>query len=638
MKSLMSLWSSAADDLAARCCTSATRDSKTIACRAENEGLWFLAVVLADFGKVTQKWLDQGRVGSRHDLPLWKWGKSSPDHVGCPRFLGGFLELIFDPCSGLVLDEPNIEAIYAVRQLTLMFSKIALPAAPQQRGGSVKTVRSDLESKAMSGFVQCEQEVRATDRRLRPHDIEAFCRMSDMLFGSVFAAVDREVYNHSLHPRHGPGATADRLTSNGKYDQRIWPTRLERILPFGEYALPSWSYYSEMDKVNFLEPGAEIPVRVISVPKTLKSPRIIAIEPTAMQYMQQGILRSLLNALQKDSILRRVIGFDDQEPNRQMAMAGSLSRELATLDLSDASDRVSNQLVRAMLRNHPHMLEAVDATRSRRADVPGHGVIRLSKFASMGSALCFPFEAMVFTTLIFMGISSELTMSLSEKDVVRRFSRQVRVFGDDLIVPSRHVLSVVQRLEHFGAQVNLSKSFWSGRFRESRGREYYAGNDVSIVKVRQVLPTQRQDASLVISAVALRNQFYQAGLWGACRYLDDYLGKLLKYFPNVTPESRLLGRECFLGYDNQRTHPYLHSPLAKGYYVKAELPRDHLEGPGALLKCFIMSEARNKAETFPPERGRDARHGWMPPADEKHLERSGRPKHVDIKLGWASPF
>jgi hypothetical protein len=43
MKSLTSLWSCVASEMATRCCTSATRDIKTVVCRVEHEGLSFFS-------------------------------------------------------------------------------------------------------------------------------------------------------------------------------------------------------------------------------------------------------------------------------------------------------------------------------------------------------------------------------------------------------------------------------------------------------------------------------------------------------------------------------------------------------------------------------------------------------------------
>jgi hypothetical protein len=489
----------------------------------------------------------------------------------------------------------------------------------------------------MSDYVQCEQDVKRADSLLDSSYMDDFKRVSGLLFNDLFAKVDRDVQFARTVPRHGPGAVADRLSSNAKWNLRTWSTRLEEFFPSSEFLVPNPSFSDELGpQLHVLEPGAEIPVRVITVPKTLKTPRIIAIEPAAMQYVQQALLKSILDAFKEDGFLSRVVGFDDQEPNRFMASQGSHSGDLATLDLSEASDRVSNQHVRAMLADFPVLLGAVDACRSRKADVPGHGVLRLAKFASMGSALCFPFEAMVFTTLIFLGIERELSTPLTKKLLIEQFSGTVRVFGDDLVVPRDYVLSVVDELQTFGYVVNISKSYWTGRFRESCGREYFDGHDVSIVKVRSVLPTRRQDASGVLSAVSLRNQLYWAGLWKSAAWMDGYLERLLKHFPNVSPSSPLLGRESALGYQFQRLHPFYHSPLTKGYYVVAKSPSDPLEGPGALLKCLLRSPHPGFGLFDLTSRGDSLVD--VASVDDEHLERSGRPKHVSIKLGWRSPF
>jgi len=600
--------------------------------------LSFLAITLADFGKATQKWLDQGFVVPS-DAPSFK----RKPHTGLPAFLSGFLGRMFDPGSGVLLEEPCIEAIFAVRQLSLMFSKIALPDTDSDvsltGGGHRKVVSASRERRAMREFLECENDVKASDARLDPLFREDFVRMSEMLFGDLFAKVDRDIHWGRLIPKHGPGAVADKLSSNAKWSQLTWPARLQRCFPAEEYLVPNRHFRPDLELgLDVVEPGAERPVRVVTVPKTLKAPRVIAIEPAAMQYAQQAILGGLLDALKEDDILSRIIGIDDQDPNRELARLGSLSGDLATLDLSEASDRVSNQHVIALLEGYPQLLEAVQSCRSRKADVPGHGVIRLAKFASMGSALCFPFEAMVFATVIFLGIERELGTPLCRDDVVS-LSRRVRVFGDDLIVPRDHVLSVVDELSVFGHKVNVSKSYWTGRFRESCGKEYYDGHDVSIVKVRQVIPSRRSDASGVIATVELRNLFYLAGIWSAARWLDEQLEGMLRHYPTVAKSSPLLGRISFLGWEFRKLDPNTHSPLIKGYRVRAKPPPDHLEGAGALLKCLLSMSQRRVT----PPMGLDINAEvdplghLMPSVDEEHLERSGRPKRVDIKLGWGSP-
>jgi len=537
-----------------------------------------------------------------------------------------------------------------------MFSKIALPGSGSD-ARSLQVVTPERERRAMSEFVQCEQEVKFSDSILDPLYKEDFRRMSEVLYGDLFKWMEYQLSMGNVVPKHGPGAVAERISSNGKYNQRTWPTRLDRVFPASTYLAPSGSYSPrewssciciderswvrrklplDLPDIHFLEPGAEMPVRVITVPKSLKTPRIIAIEPTAMQYSQQALLQLFRDGIKRFHPLSSMIGLEDQEPNRLMALEGSLSGDLATLDLSEASDRVSNQHVLDLFANYPLLQEAVQATRSRKADVPGHGVIRLAKFASMGSALCFPIEAMVFLNTIFLGIERELNTPLSCLEDISLFSKQVRVFGDDLVVPREYVLSVVDELSVFGHKVNISKSYWTGRFRESCGREYYDGHDVSIVKVRKVLPTRRQDASGVEAAVALRNLLYWAGLWKSAAFMDDYLGRILRFFPNVAPTSPVLGRESALGYEFQRLDPNTHAPLVRGNFVSAKPPVDILTDEGALHKC-LLRKASPEYRLIRPSGGREPRLRIASP-DAEHLERSGRPEHVSIKLGWRSPF
>lgn len=633
MKSLMSLWSRLAEESASQCCTSARHDINTVMVRVEHEGWSFMTITLPDLGKATRKWLDQGQV-TNHSAFCSERGGS------LPRFLGGFFSRVFDRKSGLLLENPCVASISAILLLTGLFGKMELPCSESR------------QRKAIQNYLKCEQEVRLFDRELSESDLAEFVSMSDMLFSGVYTQVDRDIYYGRYIPRHGPGSTADGLKGNQKFLQVVWTERLEQAgLTAGENLLPNWSFYDQLGGVDFLEPGTEVPVKVTLVPKTLKTPRVIAMEPTCMQYMQQAVLHRLLAHLDNDDFLSRVIGFDDQGPNQDLARSGSVDHRTATLDLSDASDRVSNQLVRSMLHRWPSLQGAVEASRSRRAELRSGEVIRLSKFASMGSALCFPFEAMVFTTLIFMGIQNSLKTPLNPR-LLRKFAGSVRVYGDDLIVPVDHVPSVVSTLEHFGARVGTGKSFWTGKFRESCGKEYFNGHDVSIVRVRQEFPTQRHDTKRVVSLVSLRNQLYTSGYWRTVQWLDGVLEKLLTHFPTIQPTSRLLGRVSFLAFDennfvSHRLCPRLHTPLVRGYVPESKPPKDSLEGTGALLKCLLKLDAdaslRGQAPWHPSdtlcEDVSPLSTPWLTPTvSSNHLERYGRPKSSSMKLRWSPPY
>lgn len=593
MKSLIVLWSTLAVELASGCCTCATPDIKTVRRRTEHEGLSFLTITLANFGKDFQKSLDQGFVDHAQFAGFRRKG-------GLPLFLGGFLDHVFSRCDGVLLDNPSVDAISSILQLSLMYGKIQLDCSKER-------VKS-----AMDGYIESEKVVRETDARLSADDMSAFKRMSRLLFMDLFTDVDRMIYYGEHIPKHGPGLTAEGFIGNEKFLSRDWADRLECYFPAGEFLYPNWRAYVDSQPPNYLEPGSEVPVKVTSVPKTLKTPRIIGQEPACMMFCQQAILELLVRGVDR-SYLSHFIGFSDQTRNQRLARKGSTYGSSATLDLSDASDRVSNQLVRCMLSDHPHLQGAVDACRSRRADVPGHGVVRLAKFASMGSALCFPFEAFVFLTCVFLGIEKSSEHHLTPSSI-RSYGNRVSVYGDDIIVSTHHVHSVIETLEHFGAKVGLAKSFWTGKFRESCGGDYYDGRSVRPTFVRRVFPGGRTDVQEIISLVSLRNQFYRAGCWDTVEWIDSIVVGVIRHFPIVGSKSPLLGRHDLSGHRSDRFSS-THQPLVKGWTVRAVIPPNGVDGYDALLKYFL-------------------KRGDLPIADRNHLTRSGRPRAVNIKLGY----
>ncbi len=603
MKSPMLFLQHVLDDVESRCCTSTSRDLETITTRFENEGLSFLSITLPMFGKDFEQALEEQSVTLNH-FKGYKRVASKSAYL--PVFLGGLLELIFDPLTGWLRHDASIDAIQAVRQITLLYGKLEMECSDA------------LNREAIDKYVACESEI--GNLTFDDDHKDRFLKMRSRLFGDVLSRLDVEVALGELIPKHGPGKTADGLFANAKYDLKEWTQRLERVFPFLDNALPSARYHTSLKSVDFREPEAERPVKVTLVPKTPKGPRIIAIEPTCMQYAQQAISRTLVRYLEHpDSFVSGFLGFTHQEPNQLLAKRGSEDGSLATIDLSDASDRVSNILVDYLFSSYTNIAEGVQASRSTSADVPlGYGVIPLSKFASMGSALCFPIEAMVFLTIAFVGIQRQHSQRLTDSEILS-LKGKVRVYGDDIVVPSEYVHSVMSELEAYGLKVNFNKSFWTGRFRESCGKEYYDGADVTLVRLRKPFPSSRSNVASVISLVSTRNQFYSAGYWHTARFLDEYLGAILGYFPIVEESSQILGRvSSVFSAQADAIHRDLQVPLVKGWKKVARPPASPLDGLGALQKFFLK--------------------GAFEPLEEGHLERYGRPDAVNIKLGLAPPY
>lgn len=593
MKSLISFWRVVANELATICDTCATRDVETLRARTKNEGISFLTITLPNLGSDFEKSLDSGFVDSDLFYGFRRKG-------GLPIFLSGFLCRVFDSKSGVLLDEPCVDSIFAIRQLTLMYKKMEIQCTPAR------------EKAALDSFVSCEKELKQIDSRFSEIDLSEFRRLSAILFGDSFDAINREIDSFELDPRHGPGATADKLRGNAKFVQTQWPERLESVFPYGEYVLPSYRYWNP-DQVEFLTPGEELPVKVTLVPKTLKTPRVIAIEPTAMQYMQQGLLQSLIPKLESSSTSRDFVGFTHQQPNRDLAREGSVTQSLATLDLSEASDRVLNSLVLEMCKPWPSFSEGVQASRSRTAELPDGMRIRLSKFASMGSALCFPMEAMVFTTLVFMGIQNARSIRLSEK-TIRSFSGKVRVYGDDIIVPVDCVTDVIASLEAFGLKVNHSKSFWTGKFRESCGGDFYDGEDVRPIRITKKLPSHRRHVREIVSFNDIGNALFKRGLWKSANFVKKHIEGILGPLPCVPHESQAIGLHSFTGTTVERMDPLLHRPMVKAYVATSKLPVSRLDDHWGLRKVFTGN--------------------WSDPVYREHLERAGRPSSVHMKKRW----
>lgn len=631
-----------------------SRDLERVARRVKTEGESFYTLTLPSFGKEFLRALDRGCLLPT-DFVGWRRGRylgtnRSIEGKDGPSFLSWALQVVFaashvcsvepdrlHPCvvggvgeaSALSSTEAYLpyqapdafmgydddwaaESVHAILQLSGLYSKEkSLASEARNQEALDRYVATDAE---LASHLEklCEENFPLFQSRLQ--DVR---KVMTLVFAPALTLVDQEVYQGELLPGHGPGATADKLRGNEKWLLTEWTERLEKLFTHEEYLFPSDSILRDStESIRFRTPGDERPVKVILVPKTQATPRVIAIEPTCMQYVQQAFLRSLVPKLETSSRAKHFVGFTDQEPNRRLAGLGSAGGNLATLDLSEASDRVANWLVEEIFADWPHFLEGIQACRSTRAGLPDGRVIDpLVKFASMGSALTFPIESMVFSAISIAAVLRASSKSLTGVNIWRLRGR-VRVFGDDIIVPADCAEQVIDDLELFGFKVNRHKSFWTGEFRESCGEEYWRGRDVSHVKVRTAFPASLRSAREVKSTSETRNHLFEGGFVHAVEVLDEILLKVTRgVYPIVEPTSPLLGRRSLDRPSGDEWDPDLHVPVAAGYVVVAKSPVNRLDGPRALLKYFLS-----------------------PSDDEKHLTRSGRPRVVRMKLAMAPVF
>jgi hypothetical protein len=245
--------------------------------------------------------------------------------------------------------------------------------------------------------------------------------------------------------------------------------------------------------------------------------------------VQQGIMKYMVRKLESHSLTQGRVNFTYQTINQQLALDSSLDREYSTLDLSDASDRVSVALFEHLFAD-TELGYAIMQTRSSRAVFPslvdpkgitcvGENSVRLRKLAPMGSAVCFTVLAASVWSLLYSAL--EL---MGRDDLARR----VYVYGDDIVVPTECYGQCILILENYYLLVNKGKSFSQGWFRESCGTDAVAGMEVTPVRLRY-FPTQeylRNPFNKVASFAATVHQLWAKGLFLCARELASYLPEL----------------------------------------------------------------------------------------------------------------
>lgn len=601
------------------------RDLLTIKSRVESQGLSFLTITLPNFCKDFERSLSLGFIDPTCFRYFRKYG-------AIPAFLRGLLGQIFDRETGRIYDETQKDTsdiptvVESVRQICLTFKKQEIGCTPAR------------EAAALANFIEIELSFDSFSAS-KP-DIEEFTSVSDVLWHNMLGGLHLDM----LVPRHGPGATAERISGNQKFAWRYWHDRLEPFFPIIDngYVISAVNGI-EFEKVTIVKPELEQPVRVTPVPKTLKGPRIIAIEPCCMQYTQQGIQKLLYEVIESNWLTRGHVNFRDQSINQELALISSKTGLSATIDLSDASDRVPRDLALAMFSSNPDLRDAIDACRSTRAEMPDGTIIGpLRKFASMGSALCFPVESMYFYTICVAALLKRSNLPVSPLNVYN-VSRGIYVYGDDIIVPTADANAVLDYLRKYNCKVNKSKTFTEGNFRESCGLDAYRGYRVTPIYLRRQCPKNRRQVQELISWVATANLFYLKGYWRTASLLYTRVERVLGTLPYVSPRSPGLGRVSLLGF---RSIERWNRKLQR-FEVKAWVPRpvyrsDKIDGYSALQKSLHRLRERSLSlPTFDERRLIDPQRpemGFEVPisGDAFHLERSELRGAVALQHRWVA--
>lgn len=587
------------------------RDYSRLALLSKTRGLGLFTHDLPSLDRLLVAGLERGRLTPKGPLTS-KVSKG----VLVPKFLSGLWLRIFDS-NACLLPDADSTAIALLRQIFCLGKRLVAECTPSRVQRTVEEYHN-VESEVAPYSLQWEKvhldtKQESTSLHLRDvidgdnHDLldwfrkhNADCTPASIgrlrvlllraqlhadavvdLFkpfeATQFSGVRLEERRKSGF-KHGPGAVSDRPGKGiDKYTFLNWPEKLQARFPYEACGNTASNYGPR--------PGyKEVPSKLVAVPKTAEKPRLIASEPTEFQWCQQ-LMKTFLEEQIYDVVGRQFIDFRDQEASRKLARLASLERRLATVDLSSASDRLSCMVVERVFRRKPSILHSLHACRTSRTIDPISNPpreMRKRKFASQGTAVTFPVQTLIFWILAMASLPG---WDLKKK--MRRFRGEVRVFGDDIILPSTGYTDLILLLHALGLRVNTEKSFVNGAFRESCGGDYWDGHNVAPIKPQRIGSDDPQSRAAMVD---LSNNLHKAGWWRAAEAVRSK-HPANKFMPVVGLDDGVVGWASFTGpnyshlYKRRMNNDYQYEEVFV-YRITGRTERNPTDGRSALLQYF----------------------------------------------------
>jgi hypothetical protein len=562
-------------------------DLRKLSSRISREGLSFLTKTLPRLGKAFDTALLQ-----EHFVDSYKFGFKSQINSELPRFLGKLFNKVFSS-DGRILPTPCVTSIKHIRSILFIYYKLEVPNT------------ADSEQAVIDAFIECERELvswnekfqhvaetieNGTARFFYDEDWLTTIRIARDLIRRLFCNFDPS----DIHPKHGPGAVS---TRERLWDKYVWMNvspRIQQSYPFEAYFMASnghvcdeYDMWIHKETISSKESSA----RVVLVPKDSRGPRLISCEPLDFQWVQQGLSKAIVQLVEKHPLTRYNIHFTNQQPNQFGALLGSIYGRYATLDLKEASDRISIGLVRLLFPDP--LCEVLMNCRSLSTELPGGEILKLNKFAPMGSALCFPIMAICIWALLTAGIPD--TVSNSRRRCLNNLDNDtvesILVYGDDIIVPTAKAENAMTLLESFGLAINRNKSCATGFFRESCGVDAFKGINVTPVRLRTVWDYHKCP-NVYTSYIAYANAMYERAFYQTYHKMVD---ELLSIYREIPERSQNLSAPSLIEVPraswpkSTRTNADLQKLQWKVFDVQPVKRRRRIGGWKMLLRFFAES-------------------------------------------------
>lgn len=408
---------------------------------------------------------------------------------------------------------------------------------------------------AIKKWQAAEDRCLDTNRRIgsmQTHELPSFVFRAQRLIGDVLEDLTPRLLMSILERgTHGPGSTlsSNRNRTTPYYKYMDFPyTVTQSAAPYALAAIsqsPRWldllessGRRSEIPPFGSSQSYRELTLfkdcveivdsdKITFVPKDAKTDRPIAVGASLNLYLQLAVKQYMEARL-------KLVGVDlkDQERNQEMARLGSKfcyvagelnNNQFSTIDLASASDTISHEIVKLLLP--PEWYAMLDDLRHKEGHLDGNK-ISYEKFSAMGNGFTFPLESLIFWALSRAAIEDT-------GDVCQ--TKDLAVYGDDIIVRYKHAPSVTSALLWAGFEINTEKSFVSGSFKESCGADFYAGYNVRPFYLKREV-RNHEDIYFICNSIAekVRSSGFCPGLAAAYSYCLSLVPRGKRRFAPLT--------------------------------------------------------------------------------------------------------
>lgn len=338
----------------------------------------------------------------------------------------------------------------------------------------------DLRQEALTKFHLVERRMQSLSSKLSepcldfPRD--AIMSIAKRKIAKLLGRLDADEFLGNLHMSNGASTRLPRRRGNPAFKFCGVPQCTADIEELCRTLLYTDEVY--MKGLNDLGPNSPECVkldvvpgsRLDTVPKNAKTDRTIAIEPELNMWFQKSVGSMIRKRLRYQGI-----DLNDQSVNQRLALVGSRTGSLVTIDLESASDSISVDLCRELLP--PHWFNFMDRIRSKcYTEEQSKWYTPFVKFSTMGNGFTFELESLLFWALVRATV-----------EYYNCSDDRVSVYGDDIICHNSVAEEVIRMLDEVGFKTNNEKTFLRGPFRESCGKHYFYGVDVSPFNVTKLM-------------------------------------------------------------------------------------------------------------------------------------------------------